>query len=45
MQLVSRGVLELSVFRTEATKWAEIDTIEDLELAERLFQSMVASGG
>ena len=43
--LVSRGIFELSILRTEATKWAEIDTIEDLELAERLFPSMVAPGG
>ncbi len=35
--LVSREVLELSILQTKATKWAEIDTIEDLKLAEKLF--------
>jgi len=40
--LVSRGVFELSILRTEATKWAEIDTMEDLELAEKLFSAMAA---
>ena len=44
-ELISRRVLDLSVLRTDATKWAEIDTIEDLELAERLFPSKVAPGG
>ena len=42
--LVSRGVFQLSVLRTEATKWAEIDTVEDLELAEKLFPAMSAPG-
>ena len=38
--LVSRGVFELSILRTEAVKWAEIDTIDDIELAEKLFPAM-----
>ena len=42
--LISRGVFELSILRTEDTKWAEIDTIEDLELAEKLFPAMVVPG-
>ena len=42
--LVSRGVFELSVLHTEATKWAEIDTIEDLELAEKLLPAMAVPG-
>ena len=43
--LVSRGVFELSVLRTEATRWTEIDTIEDLDLAEKLFPAMAVPGG
>ena len=43
--LVSRGVFELSILRTEATKWAEIDTMEDLELAEELFPAVAVPGG
>ena len=42
--LVSRGVFELSILRTADTKWAEIDTIEDLELAEKLFPAMAVPG-
>ena len=43
--LVSRGVFELSILRTGDTKWAEIDTIEDLELAEKLFPAMAVPRG
>ena len=43
--LLSRGVFELSILRTEASQWAEIDTIEDLELAEKLLPAMTAPGG
>ena len=42
--LVSREVFELSILPTEATKWAEIDTVEDLELAEKLFAAIAAPG-
>jgi choline kinase len=43
--LISRGVFELSVLHTEAVKWAEIDTIDDLELAEKFFPAMAVPGG
>ena len=37
-QLIVQGDLQLEVHLTKNRKWAEIDTQEDLQIAERLFQ-------
>ena len=37
-QLITQGDLHLAVHLTKKRKWAEIDTQEDLQIAERLFQ-------
>ena len=40
-ELVARGELRLATLLTETRRWAEIDTVEDLRQAERLFSRSV----
>jgi choline kinase len=42
-QLIDNGDLHFAVILTKNHKWAEIDTQEDLQKAERLFQPHLTS--